>query len=74
MNPTGQHGSEQGQQVLLNSADGGGQGVDDGVQAHLLNHVLEGSRGMARDPAQGLRRQGDGSVGQLMCLGQALQR
>lgn len=58
MDPTGQHGREQGQQVLLNSADGGGQGSDHRGQAHLLNDVLEGGRGVASDPAQGLRRQG----------------
>lgn len=58
VDPTGQHGGEQGQQVLLDPADGGGQGGDHRGQAHLLDDVLEGGRGVARDPAQGLRGQG----------------
>lgn len=58
VDPTGQHGGEQGQQVLLDSTDAGGQGGDHRGQAHLLDDVLEGGRGVASDPAQGLRRQG----------------
>lgn len=58
MNPTGQHGREEGQHVLLHFADGRGQGADDSIEAHLLDDVLEGRGRLACDSAQGLRNSG----------------
>lgn len=74
MDPTGQQGGEQGEQVLLDPADGGGQGGDHRGQAHLLNDVLEGGRGVASDPAQGLRRQGMGLSGTPRAAARPVQR
>lgn len=58
VNPAGQQRGEQGQEVLLDPADGGGQGLGRRGKSHLLNHTLEGSRPLAGDSTQGLWGQG----------------
>lgn len=62
VNPTGQHGREQRQHVLLHFADGRGQGADDGIESHLLDDVLEGCGRLACDSTQGLQEDKHRSV------------
>ena len=48
----GQHRGEHGDARLLHFGESAGQRLHDGLEAGLLDHVLEQGRGAAREPAQ----------------------